>query len=83
VAFPTLSLASGAIKGWDKRNQFYFQMLSALATHYKFDLETAFEELPTLIQDVILNGSGKELVSFKYLSERGTFFEKTHSFEGK
>jgi len=82
VAFPTLSLASGAIKGWDKRNQFYFQMLSALATHYKFDLETAFEELPTLIQDVILNGSGKELVSFKYLSERGTFFEKTHSFEG-
>ena len=82
VAFPTLSLASGAIKGWDKRNQFYFQMLSALAAHYKFDLETAFEELPAPIQDVILNGSGKELVSFKYLNERGTFFEKTHSFEG-
>ena len=82
VAFPTLSLASGAIKGWDKRNQFYFQMLSALAAHYKFDLETAFEELPVPIQDVILNGSGKELVSFKYLNERGTFFEKTHSFEG-
>jgi excinuclease ABC subunit A len=82
VAFPTLSLASGAIKGWDKRNQFYFQMLSALAVHYKFDLETAFEELPAPIQDVILNGSGKELISFKYLNERGTFFEKTHSFEG-
>jgi excinuclease ABC subunit A len=82
VAFPTLSLASGAIKGWDKRNQFYFQMLSALAVHYKFDLETAFEELPAPIQDVILNGSGKDLISFKYLNERGTFFEKTHSFEG-
>ena len=82
VAFPTLSLASGAIKGWDKRNQFYFQMLSSLAAHYNFDLETAFEELPENIQDVILNGSGKEQIAFKYLNERGTFFGKTHTFEG-
>ena len=82
VAFPTLSLASGAIKGWDKRNQFYFQMLSSLAAHYNFDLETAFEELPENIQDVILNGSGKEQITFKYLNERGTFFGKTHTFEG-
>ena len=82
VAFPTLSLASGAIKGWDKRNQFYFQMLSSLAAHYHFDLETAFEELPLHIQDVILNGSGKEQIAFKYLNERGTFFGKTHTFEG-
>ena len=82
VAFPTLSLASGAIKGWDKRNQFYFQMLSSLAAHYNFDLETAFEELPLHIQDVILNGSGKEQIAFKYLNERGTFFGKTHTFEG-
>ena len=82
VAFPTLSLASGAIKGWDKRNQFYFQMLQSLAAHYSFDLETAFEELPITIQDVLLNGSGREVIAFKYLNERGTFFGKTHSFEG-
>ncbi len=82
VAFPTLSLASGAIKGWDKRNQFYFQMLSSLAAHYKFDLETAFEVLPLPIQEVILNGSGREQIAFKYLNERGTFFGKTHTFEG-
>ena len=82
VAFPTLSLASGAIKGWDKRNQFYFQMLSSLATHYNFDLETAFEELPEQARDVLLNGSGKEQIAFRYINERGTFFTKTHSFEG-
>jgi excinuclease ABC subunit A len=82
VAFPTLSLASGAIKGWDKRNQFYFQMLASLAAHYNFDLEMAFEELPLHIQDVLLNGSGREVIAFKYLNERGTFFGKTHTFEG-
>jgi excinuclease ABC subunit A len=82
VAFPTLSLASGAIKGWDKRNQFYFQMLASLAAHYNFDLERPFEELPLHIQDVLLNGSGKEQITFKYLNERGTFFGKTHTFEG-
>lgn len=82
VAFPTLSLASGAIKGWDKRNQFYFQMLQSLAAHYSFDLETAFEELSETIQDVLLNGSGREVIAFKYLNERGTFFGKTHTFEG-
>ncbi len=82
VAFPTLSLASGAIKGWDKRNQFYFQMLSSLATHYGFHLETAFEELAPEVKDVLLNGSGKEQIAFKYINERGTFFTKTHTFEG-
>ncbi len=82
VAFPTLSLASGAIKGWDKRNQFYFQMLASLAAHYNFDLEVAFEELPEHIQSVLLNGSGREVIAFKYLNERGTFFGKTHTFEG-
>lgn len=82
VAFPTLSLASGAIKGWDKRNQFYFQMLASLATHYNFDLEMAFEDLSPHIQDVLLNGSGREVIAFKYLNERGTFFGKTHTFEG-
>jgi excinuclease ABC subunit A len=82
VAFPTLSLASGAIKGWDKRNQFYFQMLSSLAEHYGFDLEMAFEELPDEARDVLLNGSGKEQIAFRYINERGSFFTKTHCFEG-
>jgi len=82
VAFPTLSLASGAIKGWDKRNQFYFQMLSSLAAHYNFDLETPFENLTEQAQDVLLNGSGREQIAFKYLNERGTFFSKSHTFEG-
>ncbi len=82
VAFPHLSLAAGAIKGWDKRNQFYFQMLQSLATHYRFDLDTAFETLPVHIQHTLLHGSGKEPVAFKYLNERGTFFQKSHTFEG-
>lgn len=82
VAFPHLSLASGAIKGWDKRNQFYFQLLQSLSEHYQFDLETVFEELPEKIQDVILNGSGSERINFSYLNERGQINKKMHSFEG-
>jgi excinuclease ABC subunit A len=82
VAFPHLSLAAGAIKGWDKRNQFYFQMLQSLATHYGFDLDTQFEKLPEHIQHILLYGSGKEAIAFKYLNERGTFFTKSHAFEG-
>jgi len=82
VAFPHISLANGAIKGWDKRNQFYFQMLQSLATHYRFDLEEPFESLPTHIQHVLLHGSGKEPISFKYLNERGLFYQKSHPFEG-
>ncbi|MEY4453728.1 MAG: excinuclease subunit, partial [Pseudomonadota bacterium] len=82
VAFPHLSLASGAIKGWDKRNQFYFQLLQSLSEHYQFDLETAFEELPEKIQNVILNGSGSEQINFSYINERGQIIKKMHSFEG-
>ena len=82
VAFPHLSLAAGAIKGWDRRNQFYLQMLSSLAGHYNFDLDTPFEKLAEPIQQILLHGSGKEIISFKYLNERGAFFSKSHSFEG-
>jgi len=82
VAFPHLSLAAGAIKGWDRRNQFYFQMLQSLATHYGFDLDTAFENLPPHIQQILLHGSGREPIAFKYMNERGTFFQKSHTFEG-
>jgi excinuclease ABC subunit A len=82
VAFPHLSLAAGAIKGWDRRNQFYFQMLSSLAAHYNFDLDTTFEKLPEHVQKLLLNGSGKEEIGFKYLNERGVFYQKIHTFEG-
>jgi len=82
VAFPHLSLAAGAIKGWDRRNQFYFQMLSSLAAHYNFDLDTTFEKLPENIQHILLHGSGKEDIGFKYLNERGVFYQKNHAFEG-
>jgi excinuclease ABC subunit A len=82
VAFPHLSLAAGAIKGWDRRNQFYFQMLQSLATHYGFSLDTTFENLPPHVQQILLHGSGKEPIAFKYMNERGTFFQKSHVFEG-
>ncbi|BBE49986.1 UvrABC system protein A [Ferriphaselus amnicola] len=82
VAFPTLSLSSGAIKGWDRRNQFYFQMLSSLAKHYDFDLEVAFESLPEKIQNVLLYGSGKEAIGFTHFNEFGKPTLREHPFEG-
>ena len=82
VAFPNLSLASGAVKGWDRRNQFYFQMLSSLAAHYEFDLDLPFENLPEKAQDVVLNGSGRETVPFTYINERGRAVVRQHTFEG-
>ncbi|MFO7580565.1 MAG: excinuclease ABC subunit UvrA [Nitrosomonas halophila] len=82
VAFPHLSLASGAIKNWDRRNQFYFQMLQALASHYDFDLDTPFEQLDENIQQIILHGSGKEKITFNYLNEQGRANKQVHVFEG-
>ena len=82
VAFPHMSLASGAIKGWDRRNQFYFQMLQSLALHYGFDLETPFEELAEPMREILLYGSGKESIKFKYLAEKGGLETRAHPFEG-
>jgi len=82
VAFPQLSLSSGAIKGWDRRNQFYFQMLDSLAKYYDFDLERPFESLPDKIQQIILYGSGKDQIPFSYLNDRGKPTLREHSFEG-
>jgi len=82
VAFPNLSLAGGAVKGWDRRNQFYFQMLTSLAAHFKFDLDAPFESLPEKIQDVLLFGSGKESVAFQYPAEKGRTVLREHPFEG-
>ncbi|MBL8529715.1 MAG: excinuclease ABC subunit UvrA [Burkholderiales bacterium] len=82
VAFPHLSLGSGAIKGWDRRNHFYFQMLQSLASHFGFELDAPFEQLPAAAQQVVLYGSGKEAVSFAYLTERGQKLTREHAFEG-
>lgn len=81
VMHPDLSLAAGAIKGWDKRNTFYFQMIQSLAHHYDFDIDTPFSQLTEKIQNIILYGSGKEQIEFTYLSERGTH-TRNHPFEG-
>ena len=82
VAFPHLSLAAGAVKNWDRRNQFYFQLLTSLAEHYQFDLETPFEHLNESIRNIILHGSGKEKIHFTYLTESGRKQQETHAFEG-
>ncbi len=86
VAFPTLSLASGAIKGWDRRNGYYFSLIENLARHYKFDIDTPFEELELPVQNVILNGSGDEEIKFSYVMDSGNFagkkLNKKHPFEG-
>jgi excinuclease ABC subunit A len=79
---PSISLANGAIKGWDRRNFYYFQMLSSLAKHYGFDINLPFEELPKTIQDVVLNGSGEEEIEFQYVNDRGDITLRHHPFEG-
>ncbi len=82
VAFPHLSLAGGAIRGWDRRNQFYFSMLQSLAQHYGFDVESPFETLPPSAQEVVLSGSGEEKIAFRYPGEKGRSAVKEHAFEG-
>jgi excinuclease ABC subunit A len=82
VAFPNLSLASGAVKGWDRRNQFYFQMLTNLAEFYEFDLDLPYDQLPLAAQQVVLYGSGKQLIPFTYVNEKGRAVIREHTFEG-
>ncbi len=82
VRDPSLSLPSGAVRGWDRRNAFYFQMLESLAKHYKFDLETPFEQLPENIRTIVLYGSGDELITFSYVGDRGLRYRRKHAFEG-
>ncbi|MDF1588673.1 MAG: excinuclease ABC subunit UvrA [Gammaproteobacteria bacterium] len=82
VAHPEMSLAAGAIRGWDRRNAYYYSLMQSLATHYKFDLDTAFDELPEAIRHVILYGSGKTKIDFNYLGDRGKSVVRRHVFEG-
>jgi excinuclease ABC subunit A len=82
VLYPDSSLAEGAIRGWDRRNVYYFHMLSSLAKHYGFDIDTPFEELSAKHRKIILQGSGKEEISFSYVNDRGDVFKRSHAFEG-
>jgi excinuclease ABC subunit A len=82
VAHPELALASGAIKGWDARNQYYHQMLVTVAQHYGFDLNQPFDQLPESAQKVILHGSGETEIPFTYTNERGRKMVRRHPFEG-
>jgi len=82
IANPELSLSGGAIRGWDKRNFYYFQMLQALADHYEFALDQPFSELAKDHQELILRGSGSEEIQFKYMNDRGDIVIRKHPFEG-
>ncbi len=82
VAFPQLSLASGAVRGWDRRNQLYYQLLQGLAQHYEFDLDTPFEDLPARVREIVLQGSGREKIKFRYAAERGAQHTREQVFEG-
>lgn len=86
VAFPSLSLASGAVKGWDRRNGYYFSMLESVAKHYKFDIDTPFESLPASVQQTVLQGSAQEEIKFTYVMDSGQQAGKKlvrkHPFEG-
>jgi len=82
VVNPGLSLAGGAIRGWDRKTTYYYQMIQSLASHYGFDIETPFNELSQKLQNVVLHGSGKEKIEFFYANSRGMQIKKLHRFEG-
>ncbi|WP_119718534.1 excinuclease ABC subunit UvrA [Cognatilysobacter tabacisoli] len=82
VVHPELSLAAGAVRGWDRRNAYYFQLIQSLAKHYRFDVDAAWQSLDEDVRQAILFGSGTELVNFTYLTEGGTRHQRKHRFEG-
>lgn len=82
VVNPDLSLAGGAIRGWDRKTTYYYQMIQSLATHYEFDIETPFNKLTKKLQTIVLSGSGKEKINFFYENTRGMQVKKLHRFEG-
>jgi len=82
VAHPELSLAAGAMRGWDRRNAYYFSMITSLAKHYKFDVDSVWQTLPQRIRDIVLHGSGNEAINLVYVGENGNKYQRKHSFEG-
>nr|WP_242112120.1 excinuclease ABC subunit UvrA [Luteimonas aquatica] len=82
VVHPELSLAAGAVRGWDRRNAYYFQLIQSLAKHYGFSVDTPWQELPEDSRQAVLFGSGKDVISFSYLTDSGTRIQRKHKFEG-
>ena len=82
VLHPEASLAEGAIRGWDRRNVYYFHLLRSLSQHYNFDMDKPFDKLSQKHRDIILHGSGSEEIEFSYVNDRGTVFKRRHVFEG-
>jgi len=82
VVNSSLSLAGGAIRGWDRKTTYYYQMIQSLADHFKFDIEQPFDKLGKKLQDIVLYGSGKEKIEFHYANSRGMQIKKVHRFEG-
>lgn len=82
VQFSEASLSEGAIRGWDRRNVYYFHMLTSLANHYGFDIDTPWEKLSKAHRQAVLNGSGKDEIEFTYINDRGDVYQRTHAFEG-
>jgi excinuclease ABC subunit A len=82
VVNPALSLAGGAVRGWDRRNAYYFQLIQSLAKHYRFDIETPWGDLPEVIRHVLLWGSGDERIEFRYFDSRGGSTRRSHAWEG-
>ncbi|MES9934436.1 MAG: excinuclease ABC subunit UvrA [Candidatus Sedimenticola sp. PURPLELP] len=82
IVQPQLSLAAGALRGWDRRNAYYFQMIRSLGEHFGFDVETPWEQLDEIHQKMVLFGSGKEEIKFSYYNDKGSSYFKTHPFEG-
>ncbi len=82
VTHPELALSAGAVRGWDRRNMYYFQMILSLAKHYGFDVETSWLKLPQKIRDHVLYGSGEEQIAFSYTMEKGGKVTRKHTFEG-
>jgi excinuclease ABC subunit A len=82
VVHPELSLAAGAVRGWDRRNAYYFQLILSLSKHFKFAVDAPWEQLPEAIRHAVLYGSGDELITFNYLTESGTKTQRKHRFEG-
>jgi excinuclease ABC subunit A len=82
VQHPEASLSQGAIRGWDKRSVYYYHMLTSLAGHFSFDIDSPFETLSSKHRNIILHGSGKEEIKFNYINDKGDIYKRTHAFEG-
>ncbi|MEN1958051.1 excinuclease ABC subunit UvrA [Luteimonas sp. MJ145] len=82
VVHPELSLAAGAVRGWDRRNHYYFQLIASLARHYGFDVDSRWQELPEAVRQAVLFGSGGERIPFTYVTESGVRSKRSHAFEG-